>query len=151
MRTVILFQKSHPVFFMRGNIISVIARVEWEWEHNLWSLLGCSRAPRFPSVIIDAWTEKGRHVKIIRTDTVKEAHELVRDVIAQIPADLHEDADDEDDGFFEKTKQAADKEKEEEHVDEDECSTTQDHEDSHPVEENSSQAVDPEHVATATF
>ena len=96
-RNLVLLHKDRPVFFLRSNVVSVIARVEWEFEHTFWSFLGCSRVTRLPCVNIHAWTsDTSRYVTSIRTDTQDEAFELVESLIAQIPVDLNEDLDEED-------------------------------------------------------
>lgn len=95
-RSLVLFVKERPVFFLQGNILSVVARVEWQFEYTFWSFLGCSRISRFPCVNIHAWTDKGLHMASIRTDTEEEASDLVEHVIAQIPIELNEDLDEEE-------------------------------------------------------
>jgi hypothetical protein len=73
------------------------ARLETNIEHTFWSFLGCGRERRIPVVRINAWTlHGGPFSTTIEVEDEQAASELLESIIFQIPNDLQEADDDEE-------------------------------------------------------
>lgn len=73
------------------------ARLETNIEHTFWSFLGCGRERRIPVVRINAWTfHGGQFSTTIEVEDEHAASELLESIIFQIPNDLQEADDDEE-------------------------------------------------------
>lgn len=95
-RPFVLTARGLTVTVLYDEIECIVARLETQIEHTLWSFLGCGRERRVPVVRLNAWTAHGGPFSsTIEVENEEEGSRVLDDLLAQIPGELNGDEEEE--------------------------------------------------------